>query len=138
MDHYERLGVRRSADRGEIRAAYLQRAKALHPDRHADDAPASRERVEAQMRAVNEAWSVLGDAGRRSDYDRELARQARRDAPEPVFHPVSEARFDDEDDAEFEPIGREGMLLRVLPLLVLLAILFFILVFTAYAAAPRS
>jgi len=138
MNHYERLEVRRTATRAEIRAAYLRKAKVHHPDRQLEESAERRERAEIRMRALNEAWAVLRDDDRRAEYDRELARLARLEAPAPVFHPVTDAPVDDdEDDVEFVPIGREGMLLRAIPLLVLFAILFFILVFTAYAASPR-
>jgi hypothetical protein len=46
----------------EIRAAYRRAARAHHPDRHGDAAS-------ARMADVNHAWQVLGDAGRRRDYD---------------------------------------------------------------------
>ena len=61
-DPYEVLGVGRAATRRQIRAAYLARARRAHPDlvggRGLDD-----------MRSLNEAWAILKDTHRRSDYD---------------------------------------------------------------------
>jgi curved DNA-binding protein CbpA len=61
-DPYEVLGVPRTASTRQIRTAYLRRARQAHPDivgRHGLDV----------MRTLNEAWSVLKDATRRSAYD---------------------------------------------------------------------
>ena len=61
-DPYEVLGVTRGATRHQIRAAYLARARTAHPDLvggHGLDA----------MRELNDAWAILKDATRRSEYD---------------------------------------------------------------------
>jgi hypothetical protein len=71
---YEVLGVAPDADAATIRRAYLEAARAHHPDRHAGD-PSSAARAEILMRQINEAWAVLGDAQRRAVHDRELARR---------------------------------------------------------------
>lgn len=64
-DHYQALGVHPQASRAEIRAAYLRLMRASHPDRRPNDPIAA----DAARRA-NAAWEVLGDAARRSSYDR--------------------------------------------------------------------
>ena len=61
-DPYEVLGVSRAAPRQQIRAAYLARARAAHPDLVGG-------RGLDLMRTLNEAWSILKDARRRSAYD---------------------------------------------------------------------
>ena len=61
-DPYEVLGVSRAATRLQIRAAYLARARTAHPDLVGG-------RGLDVMRALNEAWAILKDAGRRSEYD---------------------------------------------------------------------
>lgn len=60
--HYEVLGVARTANADEIRRAYRAAARDAHPDRHGEASA-------ARMAEVNEAWRVLGDAGRRRQYD---------------------------------------------------------------------
>jgi curved DNA-binding protein CbpA len=66
-DLYQLLGVARDASREEIALAWRRRARDEHPDaRHGDDG------APARFRALAEAWSVLGDPGRRAAYDRGL------------------------------------------------------------------
>lgn len=76
------LGVARGASDAEIRRAYLALARRFHPDNNPDG--------EERMRAVNEAWSILGDRARRRAYDA-------RTAPAPGFTP------DDPVDDGFDP-----------------------------------
>jgi curved DNA-binding protein CbpA len=64
MTHYDVLGVARDAATSEVRRAYVDLARRHHPDRAGGDP--------ARMRAINEAWSVLGDPDRRHRYDLEL------------------------------------------------------------------
>jgi curved DNA-binding protein CbpA len=66
-DLYQLLGVARDASRQEIALAWRHRAREEHPDAHHGDAAAPE-----RFRAVAEAWQVLGDPGRRADYDRGL------------------------------------------------------------------
>jgi DnaJ-class molecular chaperone len=65
VDHYRKLGVTRTATHAEIRTAYRHLAQRLHPDTHGGV-------VSAEMVAINEAWRVLSDKGRRSAYDAKL------------------------------------------------------------------
>ncbi len=65
--HYERLGVGRDAGVEEIRTAYRRLARQFHPDAHGADAS-------DEMAAINEAWRVLSDTGRRAVYDGSLRR----------------------------------------------------------------
>ena len=62
LDPYAILGVTRAATRTQIRAAYVARARAAHPDL------VGVSRLQT-MQAINEAWAMLKDPGRRSDYD---------------------------------------------------------------------
>jgi curved DNA-binding protein CbpA len=63
-DHYSVLGVKRTADRATIRAAYRALARQSHPDLGGD---------EDRMARINEAWRVLGDPASRAEYDRPTA-----------------------------------------------------------------
>lgn len=60
-DFYERLGVSRQASHDEIRKAYKDRSKELHPDRPGGD--------EKRFQAIQEAHEVLSDENRRRMYD---------------------------------------------------------------------
>lgn len=64
------LGVAPGASQAEIRAAYRDLARQLHPDRLAAGQAGAGGR---SMAAVNEAYRVLSDPGRRVVYDRSLA-----------------------------------------------------------------
>ena len=74
VNAYDVLGVAAGADRGEIRAAYVNLAKQLHPDRNAGSAHA-----EQTLREVNQAYELLKDPARRSAYD-QLLQQTRGQA----------------------------------------------------------
>ncbi|MFP4227515.1 MAG: J domain-containing protein [Salinivenus sp.] len=63
-DYYARLGVRPTASAEEIRRAYRQKARETHPDRNPND-PRATER----FRKVKEAYRVLRDPERRTQYD---------------------------------------------------------------------
>ncbi len=77
-DLFERLGVPRTATRDQVKAAYFQLAKQLHPDRFGSPALADLgSQVKDLFAAVNEAYEVLSDDRKRRDY------LARTSAPAP-------------------------------------------------------
>jgi molecular chaperone DnaJ len=63
-DYYEVLGVDRSASDADIKKAYLKLAKKYHPDMNPGD-----KQAEAKFKEANEAYAVLSDKQKRSQYD---------------------------------------------------------------------
>ena len=64
-DYYEILGVEKNATEEEIKRAYRKCAMQYHPDRNPGDKEA-----EAKFKEAAEAFEVLGDANKRSRFDR--------------------------------------------------------------------
>lgn len=64
MDLYRVLGVARTATAAELKAAYRQRAREVHPDRRPGDEQAAEE-----MKLLNLAYAILSDPDKRALYD---------------------------------------------------------------------
>ena len=119
--YYEILAVDPAAGPDEVRQAYIDRARALHPDRGTGD--------DRRMQLVNEAYRVLRDPARRSAYDASLR------APAPSV-PVDVAS--DDDDEMLQPMPAGHPFARAFPWLVLAVILGTIFVFTAFAGREKG
>ena len=63
-DYYETLGVDKSSSDAEIKKAYRKKAMKYHPDRNKGDKEA-----ETQFKKINEAYYVLKDKEKKSQYD---------------------------------------------------------------------
>jgi len=61
-DYYEILGVAKTATEEDIKKAFRKKAHQYHPDKGGGD--------EAKFKEVNEAYQVLGNKDKRSQYDR--------------------------------------------------------------------
>lgn len=61
-DYYKILGLEKSASEDDIKKAYRRLAHRYHPDRPGGD--------EAKFKEINEAYQILSDKEKRSQYDR--------------------------------------------------------------------
>lgn len=135
--HYAVLGVAEGAEPDEVRKAYLDMARQLHPDRWIDASADERVDVERRMQEVNEAWRVLGNPARRLAYDverREVGRRARVAPPTGVGERFAFATGDLFVE-DVPPVDLLTRVLRALPWIALFAALGAIFVFTAYATS---
>jgi len=78
---YEVLGVEPTASAEELRRAYRQKAKTLHPDLHPGDAKA-----EEGFKELSAAWDLLGDPDRRARYDRGEIDETGQETPQRDFY----------------------------------------------------
>lgn len=91
-DYYGILGLARDADEGEVKAAYRKLALRNHPDTNRDDPQA-----EDRFKEINEAYEVLINKDKRSQYD--LGRDPlagspfRPSAPDPWTDPFEAGCF---------------------------------------------
>jgi len=65
-DYYKILGIPRSAHNFEVRRAFRNKAKSLHPDINPD------KKAHEDFKIINEAYQVLCDAKKRKIYDMRL------------------------------------------------------------------
>lgn len=63
-DYYEVLGVSKDSSQDEIKSAYRRLCRKYHPDIAED-----KKTAEEKFKEINEAYSVLGDEEKRSNYD---------------------------------------------------------------------
>lgn len=64
-DYYETVGVSENASQDEIRAAYRELARTLHPDKTGGD-----EDAEDRLKEINAAYDTLKNPEKRKEYDR--------------------------------------------------------------------
>ena len=64
IDHYKVLGVKQEASSADIKKAYRRLAKKYHPDSTGGD-----KHKEAKFKEISRAYDVLGDEGKRAEYD---------------------------------------------------------------------
>lgn len=109
-----------------MRQAYIESALRHHPDRQDGRDVAGRAEAERRMQEANAAWAVLGNREARAAYDADLGFVAPADEDGAGWDPMAAA----------DPVGLRTNLRRFAPILIVLALLAAIFVFTAYAGGP--
>ena len=89
--YYNVLGIPETATQAEIKAAYRNLIKQVHPDTLAALPPYLRRIAEDKTKEMTEAYSVLSDASKRRQYDRLLAEHRQQSAPPPAPSPPPRA-----------------------------------------------
>src|SRR5215813_14093429 len=86
-DLYKILGVAEDADDTAIKKAFRKLAKEFHPDVTGGD-----KKKTERFKEINEAYSVLGDKQKRTEYDRLKHAPVRPDGMPEGFDPDAFAR----------------------------------------------
>lgn len=77
QNHYQTLGISKSATAAEVKEAYFRLCKEYHPDRHSND-----ERKGQKFLKINEAYTVLSNSRLRREYDSRLLTGMPRGKPD--------------------------------------------------------
>ena len=82
LDYYDILGISQDAQPGEIKRAYRQKARSLHPD--VNESP----NALAEFQNLQQAYAVLSDAEKRAQYDQgeEVVVQVTREATDSGYY----------------------------------------------------
>jgi DnaJ-class molecular chaperone len=93
------LGVSPSATADEIKSAYRRLAKEFHPDRYTGENKTFRE--------IQEAYSVLGNARKRQEYEQRISKKPVQTSVKRMYHPEPEPLIPEQgpiDIGEISPI----------------------------------
>lgn len=85
--YYTVLNVKETASAAEIKTAYRDLIKQVHPDTIATLAPYLRKIAEDKAKEITEAYGVLSNSSKRRDYDRQLAAYRQQSAPQAAATP---------------------------------------------------
>lgn len=102
-DYYTILGVPKGASEEEIKKAYRKLAREFHPDLHPD----RKKEMEGKFKEINEAYQVLGDPKKRSEYDLTGQTGFNSGMGGPGYGPQGGVHFEDLGFGGFEDIFGE-------------------------------
>lgn len=87
-NHYDLLGIAKTASTAEVRKAYAKLARERHPDRFPD--PEAKKRAQQSFQDITAAFNTLSNDRNRAEYDQGLAAPARA----PIPHEIAAEAFD--------------------------------------------
>jgi DnaJ-class molecular chaperone len=91
------LGVSPSATADEIKSAYRRLAKEFHPDHYTGGNNTFRE--------IQEAYSVLGNARRRQEYEKQMSKKPVKTSVKRMYHPEPEPLIPEKDAIDIGEIS---------------------------------
>jgi curved DNA-binding protein CbpA len=100
--YYEVLEVSRDASQDEIREQYRLQIQAWHPDKFRNASKNQQAKAEARTKEINEAYSILSDPTKRTEYDKTTFSEAQ------VKSSQDQARKSEEKPAATEFQEAEG------------------------------
>ena len=89
MIYYTVLNVKETTSASEIKTAYRDLIRQVHPDTIENLAPYLRKIAEDKAKEITEAYSVLSNSSKRRNYDRQLAEYRRQTMPQAPAAPQS-------------------------------------------------
>jgi curved DNA-binding protein CbpA len=106
-NHYEVMGVVRTASLDEVKRAYYSHAKRFHPDLFRRDADAPlQQQIDAAFAKIAQAYDVLKDSSLRAAYDLKLAKRKLGGTPQSA--PPSVAQPDRDEAGTHSAEGATG------------------------------
>nr|CAB3239064.1 dnaJ homolog subfamily C member 4-like [Phallusia mammillata] len=134
LGHYDTLGITRNATTEEIKQAYIEKCKIMHPDLNAPDKKLHHKFVE-----VNEAYAVLSNAKSRRVYDH-LPDDPGYPFQDPLYstYAAQKNAKNDSENAHNKQLHRE-MKFRIIPLTILVILIhcFFFGRFIVYSPSRK-
>jgi hypothetical protein len=106
--YYIVLNVKETASASEIKTAYHDLIKQVHPDTITNPAPYLRKIAEDKAKEITEAYGVLSNSSKRQDYDRQLAAYRRQSAPQARPTPQAPPTPPPQQPSQCPICGRSG------------------------------
>ena len=89
MNHYEVLGIRKTATQNEIKSAYKKLVKKYHPDIY----PGDKSYAELKIKEINSAYEVLSNPTLKQEYDNALNPTPTYSYTPPKYNETSSSKY---------------------------------------------